>query len=179
MTILWRPAMAIGDDMVDTDHQHLVDLINTVELTLRASAGEASLSGALDALSAYTKEHFEREETLMRVIGYGRLAEHRDAHHKLRSRLVEMRRHIEEAKATVAPPQDVQKLVELLRSWLLDHVIKKTCCSSRHWRASAERRPRPPSAGRRHSPCRVRRFRDRKISTPRTAGQRAARHFAA
>lgn len=125
MTILWRPAMAIGDDMVDTDHQHLVDHINTVELTLQASGGEASLAGALDALSAYTKEHFEREETLMRVIGYARLAEHREAHHKLRSRLVEIRRHIEEAKANVAPPQDVQKLIELLRSWLLDHVFKE------------------------------------------------------
>jgi hemerythrin len=125
MTILWRPAMAIGDEMVDTDHQHLVDLINAVELTLHASEGEASLAGALDALTSYTKEHFEREETLMRVIGYVRLSEHREAHHKLRSRLVEIRRHIEEAKATVAPPPEVQKLIELLRSWLLDHVFKE------------------------------------------------------
>jgi hemerythrin len=125
MTILWRPAMAIGDEMVDTDHQHLVDLINAVELTLHASGGEASLAGALDALTSYTKEHFEREETLMRVIGYVRLSEHREAHHKLRSRLVEIRRHIEEAKATVAPPAEVQKLIDLLRSWLLDHVFKE------------------------------------------------------
>ncbi len=125
MTILWRPAMAIGDDMVDTDHQHLVDHINTVELALQASEGDASLADALDALSTYTKEHFEREEILMRVIGYALLAEHREAHHKLRSRLVEIRRHIEAAKATVAPPQDMQKLIELLRSWLLDHVFKE------------------------------------------------------
>jgi hemerythrin len=61
----------------------------------------------------------------MRVIGYVRLSEHREAHHKLRSRLVEIRRHIEEAKATVAPPPEVQKLIELLRSWLLDHVFKE------------------------------------------------------
>jgi hemerythrin len=125
MTILWRPAMAIGDEMVDTDHQHLVDLINSVELTLRASEGGASMTDALEALSRYAKEHFDREETLMRVIGYGRLAEHRDAHHKLRGRLQEIRRHIEVAKATVAPPHEVQKLVELLRSWLLDHVMKE------------------------------------------------------
>lgn len=125
MTINWRPAMAIGDDMVDTDHQHLIDLINTVELTLHASDGEASLAGALDALSTYTREHFDREETLMHVIGYVQLAEHRQSHHKLRGRLVEIRRHIEAAKATVAPPHEVQKLIELLRSWLLDHVIKE------------------------------------------------------
>lgn len=125
MTILWRPAMAIGDEMVDTDHQHLVDLINAVELTLQAAQGEASLAGALDALSAYTREHFEREETLMRVIGYERLAAHRDAHHKLRGRLVEIRRHIEQAKAAVAPPHEVQNLIELLRAWLLDHVMKE------------------------------------------------------
>jgi hemerythrin len=125
MTILWRPAMAIGDDMVDTDHQHLIDLINTVELTLQASVGEVSMAGALDALAAYTKEHFDREETLMRVIGYDRLAEHREAHHNLRGRLFEIRRHIEEAKAKVAPPHEVQKLIELLRAWLLDHVMKE------------------------------------------------------
>lgn len=125
MTILWRPAMAIGDEMVDTDHQSLINLINAVELTLHASEGEASLGGALDALSSYTKEHFEREETLMRTIGYVRVAEHREAHHKLRSRLVEISRHIAEAKATVASPHEVQKLIELLRSWLLDHVFKE------------------------------------------------------
>lgn len=125
MTILWRPAMTIGDEMVDADHQHLVDLINTVELTLQSPEGAASLAGALDELTRYTREHFEREETLMRVIGYSRLAEHRESHQRLRGRLVEIRRHVEQAKAHVAPPQDIQRLIELLRAWLLDHVMKE------------------------------------------------------
>ena len=37
--------MVIGDDMVDTDHRHLVDLINTVDLALHAAQGAIALAG--------------------------------------------------------------------------------------------------------------------------------------
>lgn len=125
MTILWRPAMAVGHDMIDADHQQLVDLINTVELTLRAAGGEASLSATLDLLTKYAQDHFEREENLMRSLQYRRTVEHRKAHRDLRARLDKLRVDIEAAKSPATQPADVERLVALLRSWLLDHVLKE------------------------------------------------------
>ena len=125
MTILWRPSMAIGDEAIDADHQHLVELINTVELTLQGASGAAPLAATMDQLMRYAKEHFEREETLMRIIGYKGLAEHRQAHRKLRDSLGELRTGIEAAQTQPPAPQELARLVALLRSWLLDHVLQQ------------------------------------------------------
>ncbi len=117
--------MAVGHDMIDADHQQLIDLINSVERTLQGAGAEVALAVTLDQLTLYTHEHFEREENLMRSIGYRRVVEHRRAHRELRARLVKIRADIEAAKATGAKPDEFERLVELLRSWLLSHVLKE------------------------------------------------------
>jgi hemerythrin-like metal-binding protein len=117
--------MAIGDAMIDADHQKLIGLINTVELTLMASGSNAELAATLDQLTAYTKEHFEREETLMRHLSYNGILHHRQAHRDLREQLAKHRVAIEAAKAEAVPDEDINRLVKLLRSWLLDHLLKE------------------------------------------------------
>ncbi|MDP1899961.1 MAG: hemerythrin family protein [Rubrivivax sp.] len=125
MTILWRPAMAVGDATIDADHQSLIEIINTVELTLQASGGNAELGTTLDQLAIYAKEHFEREESLMRRLGYGGLASHHQAHRELREELGRIRVAIEAAKTEAVPAEEMDRLVKLLRSWLLDHLLKE------------------------------------------------------
>ena len=125
MTILWRPLMAVGDATVDADHQTLIELINAVELILLAGGGRAKLATSLDQLSTYAKEHFEREEGLMRHTGFGGLEHHHQAHRGLRSQLVTLRTSIETAADDALPPEEVERLAALLRHWLLDHVFKE------------------------------------------------------
>lgn len=125
MTIVWRPNMAIGDATVDADHQHLIGLINAVELTLQAAGGRGELTAILDQLAAYTKEHFDREEGLMRRTGYGGLEHHREAHRDLRLRFGTIRSTIEATSVDSVPAQEIQGLVVVLRHWLLDHVFKE------------------------------------------------------
>lgn len=127
MTILWRASMEIGDAGIDADHKNLVHLINAVELALLASgsSASASLAGNLDQLTSYTKEHFKREENLMSQTGYSGLERQREAHRELRARLGKIRVAIEAAKANAVPPAENDRLVDLLRHWLLDHVLKE------------------------------------------------------
>lgn len=65
MQLLWRPAISIGSDLVDTDHQHLMDLVDTLERTLHASQANVSLPR--------TNEHLEREKPSMRVMSCARV----------------------------------------------------------------------------------------------------------
>jgi len=123
MPILWRPQMSLGNALLDGDHRYLISLINTVELALRDPAARDSLIATLDQLAAYTIEHFEREERIMHAVHYLGLARHRNAHRELAQRLVEIRAAIE--GATEATPAETDRLVELLRDWLLDHVLKE------------------------------------------------------
>lgn len=127
MTIIWRVSMAVGDEMIDADHRKLIDLINTVELTLLASApgGNADLASTLNLLTLYTKVHFEREENLMRHLSYNGLVHHRQAHRDLRVELTKIRASIEAAKVAEVAPTEVSRLIKLLRAWLLDHVLKE------------------------------------------------------
>jgi hemerythrin len=125
MTIEWRPAMAVGDEAIDADHRRLIDLINTVELTLQATGGKADLAATLHELSRYTQQHFEREENLMRYLNYNGLIHHRQAHRDLRVQLVKLSNDIAAAKADAVAAGEVDRLVRLLRAWLLDHVLKE------------------------------------------------------
>jgi len=124
MPILWRPQMSLGNAVLDGDHRYLIALINTVELALRDPAARESLVTVLDQLAAYTVEHFGREERIMGGLGYAGLERHRGAHRELAQRLVEIRAAIEGA-ADGAPPSERDRLAELLRGWLLDHVLKE------------------------------------------------------
>ncbi len=117
--------MAVGDESVDADHRQLIDLINKVELILIAAGGHIELEVALDELSAYTQAHFEREEHLMQCVGFPGLVAHRQAHRELRTQLDALRKAMTAAKTAGPILGDSDRLVALLRDWLLDHVLKE------------------------------------------------------
>lgn len=125
MTIQWRPAMEVGNQIIDTDHQRLVELINGVELTIAGGGDAAALNQVLDELVLYTAQHFGREEQILRGLRYGRYVQHREAHRALRARLAEIRHDLEAAQASGMPEAQLARLIELLRAWLLDHVLKE------------------------------------------------------
>jgi len=124
MSILWRPQMSLGNALLDGDHRYLISLINTVELALKSAERDALVT-ALDQLAFYTRDHFDREEKVMRAIRYPAYEKHRQAHRDLTARLVQIRADIEAVAADAAPADKIDPLIELLRSWLLDHVLKE------------------------------------------------------
>lgn len=125
MPIEWRQQMSIGNVLIDGDHRYLIALINNVELALRGDGANDALVHVLEQLRLYTEEHFEREEKLMRAVAYPGLEEHRQVHGELVVRLVEIRRNIEDAAPRSLSQTERDPLIELLRSWILDHVLKQ------------------------------------------------------
>lgn len=124
MPIQWRPQMAVGNALIDGDHRYLIALINNVELAL-GSAARAPLVAALDQLAQYTLDHFEREEKLMRAMRYAGYERHRQSHRDLAQQLIGIRAAFETAGSGEAAAGGSEALIALLRSWLLDHVLKE------------------------------------------------------
>jgi hemerythrin len=131
MAIIWREAMCVGNQAIDTDHRYLLCLINTVELALRTEQPLDILVSALEQLKTYTHEHFEREEKIMAALGYPRLDQHKIAHRQLVEQL-------DHAVNPVLVPQEGQlpitsaipeatrnEIIGLLKHWLIDHIIKE------------------------------------------------------
>ena len=125
MPIQWRKQMSVGNLIIDLDHRILICMINMVEYALKEPDDLTQLRDAFDQLADYAREHFEREERIQYKVGYRHYMDHKQAHQKLLARLDEVVSDIEAMKSTAELSKKSASIVQLLRDWLLDHVLKE------------------------------------------------------
>jgi len=123
MGLVWREQLSVGNDVIDDDHKYLIEIINRVERSLQAR-NQFELHAELDSLSQYSQDHFAREEQIASAVGYAQVLRLSDSHEDLVRQLDQVKREIEEMgqEWSVAA---VEHFAELLRRWLIDHVIKE------------------------------------------------------
>ncbi len=123
MPITWRKTMAIDGSKIDEDHRHLIEIINQFEIDAADGAGTETVTDTLNALRYYAKMHFRREEALQKLVQYP----YGDAHHHEHTDLIKsLQKTIDAAnsEAEDAAKRSVQQTANLLRSWLLDHILQ-------------------------------------------------------
>jgi hemerythrin len=120
MTLLWRDGLSVGNDVIDSDHKYLIDIVNRVERCL-GTRDLAQLTDALENLENYSKTHFRREEKIANAVGYDKVAQLHASHAALLERLAALRQEIGDTWTDSA----VEHFASLLKSWLLNHVIKE------------------------------------------------------
>lgn len=115
--IEWSANLEIGVRLIDTQHAHLVSLINQLEIAVRGGSGAASLQATLQDLTIYISEHFRVEEQLMEAVSYPGAARHKLFHQYFSKRLNDFSKRFSSGEASV--PED---LLEFLKLWFVDHV---------------------------------------------------------
>lgn len=94
-TVSWTPDRAIGIDVLDEDHQVLMQLVKHGQLLLLVEDRATKTAFILRELKAYSESHFAREEVVMQACGYPEFENHRNVHQlllqKLESLLIEQR----------------------------------------------------------------------------------------
>jgi len=116
--------MAVDGGLIDDDHRHLIDLVNSFQG--HDERGGPALSQAVDCLNAlkfYAETHFTREERLQALVSY---PEHRDQQAEHREIMGVLDDLIWRAEHTVTDGDIatiVEHLAQLLRRWLLNHII--------------------------------------------------------
>ena len=120
MGLEWRDQLSVGNDLIDSDHKYLIEIINQAELGLSAKH-LSKLTTALDSLTRYSKTHFVREEAIAIAVGYPRAAELNVSHESLLTKLDQAREELGEEWSDVAG----EKLGVFLREWLVNHVIRE------------------------------------------------------
>lgn len=123
MSLVWREQLSVGNNVIDTDHRHLIDIINSVELGM-ASMDRQAIGAALDNLAQYSQVHFAREEKIAAAAGYSQVPNLNQSHSALMENLKQVRERID-AMGTKWSPEVVEQFTQLLRGWLIDHVIKE------------------------------------------------------
>lgn len=112
MSIDWKDSYKIGDPEVDTQHQYLFELTNE----FIAADSLSKMRSLMILLYKHTREHFEKEEQLMRDLSFPGLAEHREDHNKLLSRLSELSMDV--GKGFMNKPA----IVGLMTDWATKHI---------------------------------------------------------
>jgi hemerythrin len=124
MAIRWRESMAVDEGIIDKDHQHLIDIINRFGAqVIREGADLGAAVDTLKALKFYTETHFDREESLQRLVSYPESQLQHDEHRRL---LVTLEELTERTRTATGPDAAdvVRDIGTMLIRWLLDHVIK-------------------------------------------------------
>lgn len=109
----------VGIAQVDREHQTLFELAGNIydSIAVDVIVPMREIRMALNGLVESTRSHFAHEELLMEASGYPGLAEHRELHARLISRINEFEKNVELSEEYT--PVD---LYEFLCSWLGDHI---------------------------------------------------------
>ena len=123
MGLVWREQLSVGNDVIDSDHRHLIDIINRVGESLNKK-NRSQLRASLDSLSRYSQEHFAREEKVAKAAGYEQVPNLKESHTALIEQLDQLKREVSEMGQEWSP-ETAERFTDLLRNWLIDHVIKE------------------------------------------------------
>lgn len=120
-TFVWDDLFVTGLPTVDSQHRHLVDLVNELSASLIAgdATDDATLRGIIDKLADYAQYHFTEEERLMTEAGVD--ARHAERHVAIHRKFVEQVATMWNARHTLSAPANV--LLEFLIAWLSFHIL--------------------------------------------------------
>lgn len=114
--INWNSTLALGHATIDSQHQHLVNLLNQLYDAIQDREGVTVLRTVLNELEHYTEYHFATEDELMRKTRHEFMEDHRQDHLEMILRLRDFRNDLE---SSFASPQ---LLLEFLQHWLITHI---------------------------------------------------------
>jgi hemerythrin len=120
----WQPSYEIGVEVIDQQHQQLVDIINNLHKLLEHSNEQFSANAfdsLLQRLFDYTRYHFTTEEDLMAESGYpeDQLHKHKRQHQRFIAELNASQLDIDSLTRS-----DAEIIQAFLVNWLQNHILK-------------------------------------------------------
>lgn len=117
---IWDGSLAIGHEVIDQHHEHLVELLNKAYDHLCDNKPPQDLEAVLDELADYATYHFIQEEHLMETIGYPRREEQVREHEYFVRRFCEIQKDF----VTGSNPVSLET-ISFLKNWLINHITQK------------------------------------------------------
>ena len=117
--IEWNDTLSIGIELIDKQHQALIEKLNDVARAVHERQGEREIIRTLGFLTDYTAFHFSAEEARMEQTEYAGLEQQRASHQKFVSTLADLKQDFREEGATTAL---ADCLNTFLFNWLTKHI---------------------------------------------------------
>jgi hemerythrin len=136
--IHWSELHSVGDGLLDTEHHHLVDLINEFYDIVSAASTSGRLEPALRSIEeilSYTDYHFNDEERLLGPWAYPDIEAHRAQHHRLRTKTWELHNQFLRSPTR----GEALGILAFLRGWWTSHINHTDTAYAAYLAASAAR----------------------------------------
>jgi hemerythrin len=117
--IIWRDSYRVGVKQIDDQHQELVVRLNDFMEACTQQKAKEKIEETLEFLKAYTIEHFQDEEKLMKSVSFPEYEEHKKEHDSFVQVIEQL---IEQVKGQGTSILATIKLNRLLVDWLLNHI---------------------------------------------------------
>ena len=114
--ITWGEGLLVGIPEIDSEHEKIVHMINELHAAMKEGKGKSLMANILAAVEDYTKSHLTHEEELMIRYGYPEYLEHKAIHVEFIGKIEEYK-NLNEQQVLQA-----RHLINVLQSWLLDHI---------------------------------------------------------
>lgn len=115
----WLDCYSVHVKELDENHKQIIEMVNRLHDSLLNDRVDETVGIVLKDLAAYTRSHFEAEESVMKQLDFPGLSDHRRMHQEFSSRV-----------ATVlkpGTPVTVFELLAFLREKLVKHILQEDC----------------------------------------------------
>ena len=117
---LWEERYSVGVPQLDEEHKTILALINTIALNQDQPGWQATLEGILNQLTNYAIGHCDREEAMLKEVGYPDLQAQQKEHLAFRQRLAVF-------TMDMGDPEQQRRILNMLLSflkeWWLEHIL--------------------------------------------------------
>ena len=116
--ISWADEFSVGIDTIDSQHAHMMRLINEIDEVVQAGGTYEQIDPVLGDLINSTSRHFAHEEGILEKNQYPDLDRHKKAHVRLRKELLDWKEKVANARA-----DEMNEHMVFLRIWFPGHIL--------------------------------------------------------
>lgn len=118
MPIVWDSKLDTGIEVIDAQHQRIVDYINDLEIA-KMKEDKRLVTDVIEQLIDYTQSHFGFEEAMLEEAGYKFLRPHKKVHELFIKRVTEFTMRAAKGE------EIADELHSMLTKWLLNHIANE------------------------------------------------------
>ena len=113
----WNTNLSVNVAEIDSQHQHLVQLLNDLSDAMKEGKGKEILAEIINGLILYTKTHFATEEKYFDRFSYPEAISHKQEHTIFVEKVAKFKEDFDKGNQLVSIP-----ILSFLRDWLVNHI---------------------------------------------------------
>jgi hemerythrin len=117
--ITWDPIFSVNVELIDQQHQMLVQMINDLYDAMVAEKENDVIGGLIDRLHTYAAMHFSREEHFFDIFGYPESDIHIKEHKEFEKKVAAFEADLKTGKQRLS-----KDIMTFLSNWLVEHIKK-------------------------------------------------------